>query len=205
MGDTIGIIDTIQPDVNGDVITNSSENVTINGGSGDDTIRNSAQNVTILGGTGNDAIENSGANVLFKYNVGDGDDAIYGFNETSTLQIVNADTYSMQTLRSNIIVIVGDSRIVLRNAASLSAVNIDLIKFNPLSITGTDSDDNIKETVDGATIQALGGNDSIRNYGDDVLIDSGEGNDSIRNYGDNVTMLSAKIFCSITARTTVQT
>lgn len=178
-----------------DTITNFGLYALINGGAGNDTIGNFSNSgggslSTIEGGTGDDYIKNSSDNLLIQYKSGDGNDTIVGFNATSTLQIGDGTgTYSKNTIGDDIIVTVGYGKITLVGAASLSAVNIDGVeKSNPLLIMGTDSADNIKETVDGATIQALGGNDTIRSYGDDVLIDSGAGNDSIRNYGDNVSI-----------------
>ena len=70
--------------------------------------------VTLEGGAGNDYLENDGANVLFKYNSGDGNDIIVGFNDTSTLQI--GGTYSTQTSGKDIIFTVGGGKVTLKNA-----------------------------------------------------------------------------------------
>ena len=59
----------------------------------DNYLHNDADGATIDAGTGNDYIFNSGNNVLFKYS--GGNDAINGFNETSTLQIASG---TMNTL-----------------------------------------------------------------------------------------------------------
>ena len=67
-------------------------------------------------------------------------------------------------------------------------------------INGTSGDDTINNTLDGATINALGGNDKIYNeghydgyvwiYPNNVSINGGSGNDSIENeYGSNVTIV----------------
>ncbi|MBR4641137.1 MAG: hypothetical protein IKO74_00235 [Selenomonadaceae bacterium] len=110
--------------------------VTIKAGAGNDTIKNIhtvnyadynqttkkydtietiyPSNVTLEGGKGNDYLENDGANVLFKYNSGDGNDSIQGFNDTSTLQI--GGTYSTQTSGKDIIFTVGGGKVTLKNA-----------------------------------------------------------------------------------------
>jgi len=58
---------------------------------------------------------------------------------------------------------------------------------NPLK-TGTAGADSIKNTLDGATINALGGNDTVDNTGASVSISGGAGNDLIINDGFNVTI-----------------
>ena len=108
----------------------------INGGTGDDLIDSYGSDVTIIGGKGSDTIFNNcsndyspncydgyGENVLFKYSTGDGNDIIYGFNETSTLSI-GGGSYSTEKSGDNIIVTVGDGKISLMGAATLDAVNI---------------------------------------------------------------------------------
>lgn len=57
---------------------------------------------------------------------------------------------------------------------------------NPLQIVGTAGNDEISNTLDGATIQALAGNDTIISTADNVSIDGGKGDDSISNSGANV-------------------
>ena len=117
----------------------SGSNVTISGGDGDDYINNSGSNVTISGGTDSDSIFNNcylksdgsiyyytnsnGSNVLFQYSSGDGNDVIYGFKADSTLSIGGGE-YSTKKSGDNIIVTVGEGKISLMGAASLSKVNI---------------------------------------------------------------------------------
>ena len=201
-----------------DRIDNNGGSGYIDGGNGNDTITNSsyddggeyyyADNVTINGGAGDDKISNDGSNILFTYTEGDGNDLIRGFNETSTLQIGGGTgSYSMQASGNDIIVTVGEGEITLAGATKLSNVNIEGKYANPLLIVGTEGNDTIENSLDGATIQALGGNDSIHNFhanyisvlgdsgddtiyneggygfGDTLTIDGGAGDDSIRNYG----------------------
>ena len=194
-----------------DSINNQGSNVTISGGAGDDTVWNwnasvsiagndgtdtlwsNGDNVTLNGGKGNDSLYNrGGSNVLFQYQTGGGNDTIWGFNETSTLQIGDGTgTYSKETVDNNIIVTVGEGSITLTSATTLSNPNIagtEVITVNPLNIVGTEDADTINNSLDGATINALGGADSITNSGASVLIDGGDANDYIYTSGANVTI-----------------
>ncbi len=158
------------------------DHATIDGGDGNDSIRNYGDEVTIDSGDGNDSITNTGANVLFLYAAGDGNDTIDGFDETSML-LIAADTYSTQISGSDVIVTVGDGKITLKGAASLSALKIGTAEeiFN---LRGTDGNDSIENVFDNMTIDGGAGNDSITNYGgNNVTIDGGAGNDSITNSG----------------------
>ena len=176
-----------------DSIANSenSENTEIFGGAGNDTIRETSKHgSTIDGGTGNDRISlvSGSKNAFIIYNAGDGDDTIYGFNETSTLRIGDGtNTYSTTKSGNDIIVGVERGKITLKGAANLSAVNIRGVYNSQAVIRGTNGADNLINSLPGAAIYGLGGNDSIKNYGDSVTVDGGAGNDSIYNYrGTNV-------------------
>ena len=132
----------------------NSENSSISVDDGDDYVENYSNKVTISGGKGNDTIlnhyhfknddddydENLGNNVVFKYDSGDGNDIIYGFNETSRLSIIGG-SYSSMTSGDDIIVTVGEGKITLVGAASLSAVNIigeeTPIETNSWTLDGT--------------------------------------------------------------------
>ncbi|MBD3879244.1 MAG: hypothetical protein SR1Q5_06120, partial [Quinella sp. 1Q5] len=150
----------------------------------DEVIFNYDDNITLVTGFGNDSIYNSGANVLFFYE--GGNDSIQGFNETSTLSI-SGSSYSTTKSGNDIIVTVGESKITLFGAASLEAVNISNEEIqptdpvNPLLITLTEGNDSYRNTVEGATIQALGGDDSINNSAANVYIDLDSGADSVTN------------------------
>ena len=130
--------------------------VTINTGDGNDSIRNYGSSVTISGGKGNDYIynncyrkddgsiyyytDNDGSNVVFNYNSGDGKDIIYGFKDNSTLSI-GGGSYSSKKSGDDIIFTVGNGKISLIGAASLSAVNIvgneTVAETNSWKISGT--------------------------------------------------------------------
>ena len=170
-----------------DTITSSGESGTINGGSGNDWISNYSSGTTVFGGAGNDYIYNYSDNVLFIYTAGDGNDFVDGFNATSTLQIGDgSDTYSTVISEdgNDVVVKVGRGYVTLRGAASLgSSLNIRGTEREPVekdnTITLTEGDDTYSNTLEGASIQALGGNDSIDNAGDNVTINGGLGDDTI--------------------------
>ena len=167
---------------------------TIYGGAGNDTIENRGSDVTITGGTGDDLISlgSDAKNNLIQYASGDGNDTIQGFNANSRLKIGDGTgIYSTIKSGSDIIVLVGEDKITLQGAASLSTVNIDgqFIQKNfdnsqnNTVIAANDIDNTINNSASLVTIQAQGGNDSINNEGANVLIDGGNGNDSITNSG----------------------
>ena len=140
-----------------DSINNGSALVSINAGDGNDTIDNrgsfsmvdagagndyikisGGKNFTINAGKGDDFIEDKwkhGENILFTYAEGDGNDTIYGFNETSTLSIAGG-SYSTQQSGSDVIVTVGDGKITLENAAFLSKLNISDKEKNSWKLNG---------------------------------------------------------------------
>ena len=98
---------------------------TINTGAGNDSILNYSYYATIDTGAGNDLISlnaYSEDNVI-EYKSGDGNDKIIGFNEDDTLSI-SGGSYSKETIDNDIILTVGDGKITLEGATSLSAVYI---------------------------------------------------------------------------------
>ena len=128
-----------------DTIDNAGSNVTIDGGAGDDFIQNEGSNVSIDAGAGVNFIDNAGSNVsitagsdssiisllssaqnnLIQYTSVDGNNLIFGFNETDTLKLyLSNDNYSTQTYDEDVIVYIGDYFIGLDGAASLSTLNI---------------------------------------------------------------------------------
>ncbi|MBR1396468.1 MAG: hypothetical protein IJ563_02915 [Selenomonadaceae bacterium] len=104
----------------------------INAGKGNDTV-----NASILRSTTAYAERNSSENqsseinrgsMIFQYAEGDGNDIIYGYNSTDTIQI-SGNSYTTTTSGSDIIVNVGNEsanngKITLSGATSLSTVNI---------------------------------------------------------------------------------
>ena len=197
-----------------DSIYNSGSNVTINGGAGDDTIvgrfwdssvdggagsdiismSGDVDRATISGGTGDDTVyfDNYDGLNLYKYASGDGNDIIYNFNTRDTLQIDGGTgAYSTQVSGSDIIVTVGEGMITLSGAATLSSITINETRiYPPQPVLLTPYADNYSNTVNGATIQALGGDDTIYNSGSEVLFKyyTGDGNDSIIGFNDTSTL-----------------
>lgn len=157
------------------------EPLLVTGTDDDDSIENILDEATINALGGDDTIDNSGDYVLFTYTEGDGDDIIYGFNETSTLRIGDGtDTFSTELDGDDVIVTVGDSTITLVGAAELDEINIEGIDPTRIFI---DDDSNAKVTLDAEVISAdatertkaitIVGNDQ------DNAIQGGSGNDQI--------------------------
>lgn len=191
------------------VYNHLASNVTINTGAGDDSIKVAMSSlVTIDAGVGNDSIFNNcyliydgsiqyyrddyGKNMLFKYSSGDGNDKIYGFKANSTLSI-GGGSYSTKKSGDDIIVTVDDGSILLKNAASLSSINIDgdAIPTNPTLLTVTNSTkspvtvDSVVKTIDASTRRR-----PIRITGNalDNSITGGKGKDTIYGGAGNDTL-----------------
>ena len=131
---------------------------------------------------------------------------VSGFNEDDTLSITGGE-YTRSTVGNDIVFTVNEGSVRLVGAKNLMNLNINGTrnKFIPL----TEGDDVYENSIEGATIAALGGNDTIENGQADhyagpdeyhithypsiaspnVSISGGNGNDSIWNFhGDNVTI-----------------
>ena len=116
--------------------------VSIDGGSGRDTILSgvdgSTSYCTISGGTGDDRISiksGKGSNNVFLYNNGDGNDTIDGFNSTSTLSI-SGSSYSTAESGRDVIVYVGSSSILLREAA-YNSTPLNIVEAVAWKLNGT--------------------------------------------------------------------
>ena len=190
-----------------DSITNSGNNVSIKAGAGDDSVRfYDAVNVTIVGGKGNDTITNRGeGGAVYVYNEGDGgNDVIYGLEDSDTVYITDSYNWTSVKSGSDIIVTVGDGSIKLKNAATLSTVNLafSTSKIHPVNIieenqssnalvTGTEENDSITNSGDYVSIVSGDGKDTIKSSGDYVTIESGDGNDSISSYEGDYNSIDA--------------
>ena len=143
---------------------------------------------------GNDIInlDWSSNNTLIKYNKGDGNDTIYGFNSDDTLS-VSGGSYSTQMSGTDLIVNIGKGNINFKDVGlKIGTININGKVINlDKTIKLTDADDEIEISRDSFSVDAGAGNDSIYNnwYSSLTAIDGGAGNDSIQNYGDSVTIL----------------
>ena len=171
---------TIQGTDSADSIDNTGLNVSISGGADNDTILSGGSFSTIAGNTGNDLISlgsDTKENVI-EYSSGDGNDSVDGFHSTDTLKILD-DEYTPAIVRGNVVVGVGSDSITLLGAADLSSVNIEGTRSKHYIFTN--ANDKINNTLDGATIEALGGKDLITNSGANVSLLGGTGSDSITN------------------------
>ncbi len=127
-----------------DTITNGGFNVKISAGAGKNYILNdagfstsilggedsdfitvvSSSRVTVNASKGNDQISIKGSDETFiEYNLGDGNDKIYGFDKNSTLDIAKTEFTSAKS-GNDLIITVGEDKITLNGAASLSNPNI---------------------------------------------------------------------------------
>lgn len=190
---------TIEAGTGNDSIYSNNDNVKISVGDGNDSINNHSYYATIEGGLGDDIIDQHARNGLFKYKEGDGNDKIFGFYVDDTLSISGA-AYSSVKSGSNLILTVGNGKITLYGAATLSSVHIDgtlttssanvgLNADGTVSntiISGTSYADSIKNTGNKVTINANADNDTINNVGSSVRIDAGNGNDRVYNNSTGV-------------------
>ena len=199
-----------------DTIGNDDEGnySSISGGDGDDRLLNFGKYATVNGGKGNDTLYTNyssrrnqfldfDTNVTFQYAQGDGNDIISGFRADSTLSI-SGGSYSTTKSDDNIIVTVGNGKISLIGAASLSAVNIKGDSSGGSSSTTLTVTDKTKSpvTVDSAikTINAskrttavkITGNtnaNTISGGSKNDTINGGAGNDSIIGNAGNDSIL----------------
>ena len=189
----------------GDDYINGSTGISLNyidTGEGDDKIYlySPGNNNTIIGGKGSDTISRtqnySTGTLIYSYADGDGDDFIYSLREYDTLHVTSGSISSSLASGGDVILTIGTGSITLKDAAgkktylklgTAAAKSVTLpVTVNPYYIEGTNDADTIKNTLDGATINALAGNDTIQNSGGNVSINGGEGRDSIENRGNNV-------------------
>ncbi|MBD3879469.1 MAG: hypothetical protein SR1Q5_07275 [Quinella sp. 1Q5] len=177
-----------------DTIYNDAGNATkILGGAGDDTIYSHGYDVSIDGGAGNDLVSlnaYSASDVIIYYNEGDGNDTIYGFKHNQ-LSIANG-MYSTEKSGNDVIVTVGDGKITLVGAASLSKLNINGTKATSTTLTVKNSTKS-PVTVGSAikTINASKRTTAIKITGNSLAntITGGSYNDSIYGGGGNDSIL----------------
>ena len=185
-----------------DVFEINTGNISVDALNGDDSILSNAEGVTIIGGAGNDTISLSSdaTNNLIQYSKHDGKDIIYGFNETTTLQIGDGEKDTYYFINSeedddetndgdnNIIVTVGKGKITLVGAATLESVdwtkNIKGMFSDIINISMSDDDSDTVNTSDGASIKGNAKNNFIQNNGEGAKVYGEAGNDSINNFGD---------------------
>ena len=174
-----------------DTIKSDGNKNSLNGGAGNDFLWlfNGTNLATIIGGKDDDTISLSSdtKNALIQYKAGDGNDLIKNISATATVSIEGE--YTSTVVGNDRLLVVGEDTITVSNGANVNFTILNKVPQTNL-IVGTEEANTINNTLDGATIQALGGNDSIYNgnYVNNVLIVGGEGNDTIRNKGFNVTI-----------------
>ena len=181
-----------------------SDSASILGGEGNDTIINEGDDATINGGAGDDVISLQGAslnNDVIKYEAGDGNDIIYGFNETTKLSITADSEYSTVESGDDVIVNVGDNAITIAGGVGLSTINIidyDTPALNITNttnntlITGTENNDTIRNSGDDVSISGAAGDDLITSSGDNSSMHGGAGSDTIRNSGASSSIFGAE-------------
>ena len=146
-----------------DTINNSGSNSVLDGGNGDDLIyngyyyyepweengfleesynkeyndENGSSKVTISGGAGNDEIHNNGSEITYKYNSGDGDDTIYGYNNNDTIKIFGSG-YTESVSGNNVILKIGEGSITLIDAKN-KTLNIETTSSGGSDTTPADT------------------------------------------------------------------
>ena len=144
----------------------------LNGGAGSDVISvysNRWENNTLQGGKGSDVIYGGSKNI-FVYKDGDGEDIIYYAKSNDTVQIATNSGYSSQKSGNDLVINVGDGKMIFQNGANLS-LNVETIPY-------TNSDAELRES----NIKAL-----------NSLIMLGEGTDSQPSYNTNDTEINKLI------------
>ncbi len=127
---------TLNAGVGNDLIINSGAEVLMIGGFGNDVLENTGDLVSLDGGLGSDRLELNGNNQTILYADGDGNDAVYGYEETDTLYLTDGSKYSLSTNGDDAFVKVGLGTITFKNAADktiniIRAANDDDTSDNP--------------------------------------------------------------------------
>ena len=159
------------------IIGNELDN-SIKGGTGSDTIDGSEGNDTLTGGKGDDIfIYSGGEDLITDYGTG---------ADTIKFDIDNTENISVEADGTNLIYKTSAGNLTVKNGNGKDIKLIDSVGKNisleieqTLYIEGTSGADNISNSLDNATINALGGNDKIYNEGSNVTINAGAGNDKI--------------------------
>ena len=211
------------------IITNSGNDtiyirngryVTIDAGDGNNTIisGNNSDSNTIKTGSGDDYISLAGGGYA-SINTGEGDDFIVSdrdgwnvisdFDEDDTLQLGDGSaTYSKHTSGSDIVLAVGSGRVTLKNAASLSTLNIlgqeaaPIVTYDNSSASKVTLASNIEvgdATARTKTIRIMGNNiantilggsgkDTLYGKNGDDYLSGGDGADKLYGNGGNDTL-----------------
>ncbi len=192
---TISVDDsTVYAFAGNDTLTNTANNVYIDGGTGNDTISLGAnsENNTLVGGNGNDTIYTNGKGNLIQYTAEDGKDIIEGFGGNDSIQITSGTISKLVKNGNNMVFGIGTGSITVKDGATMNwqiADNVITSLYVPEPITLKSSADKYTNTDAEATIFAVGGNDSVTNSGVSAYIDGGAGADKLINSANEVTLL----------------
>ena len=169
---------------NSNVKYNSSNYTIFSGSASADEMSNSGSYVSICGGSGDDTITNSGSNVVYQFNPStDGNDVIYGFNSTDTLQVPNSiKSYSWKNVGNDKVITIGGKSITLKNAAYMSKINV----YTGYNAGSSDNGTAYNNSSNSIIFSGSSSADKISNSGSYVSIRGGSGNDTITNSGSNV-------------------
>ncbi|OLA79645.1 MAG: hypothetical protein BHW57_06150 [Azospirillum sp. 47_25] len=193
--------DTIYANGGADTVHSDQGDDVIYGGAGFDSFYGEDGNDTLIGGTGSDYMEGGAGDDTYIYNVGDGLDTIYDYENSSStgkndkIKFGEGIEFSDLTFRregnSLIITLFGDitQGITIKEHFN-SNYSIEYLEFADGSIKNltemgfafqqTDGHDNITGTIYNDIIYGNGGNDTISGgNGNDTLV-GGKGNDSLK-------------------------
>ena len=193
--------DTIYANGGADTVHSDQGDDVIYGGAGFDSFYGEDGNDTLIGGTGSDYMEGGAGDDTYIYNVGDGLDTIYDYENSSStgkndkIKFGEGIEFSDLTFRregnSLIITLFGDitQGITIKEHFN-SNYSIEYLEFADGSIKNltemgfafqqTDGHDNITGTIYNDIIYGNGGNDTISGgNGNDILV-GGKGNDSLK-------------------------
>ena len=200
--------DTIYANGGADTVHSGQGDDVIYGGAGFDSLYGEDGNDTLIGGTGSDYLEGGAGDDTYIYNVGDGLDTIYDYENSSStgkndkIKFGEGIEFSDLTFRregnSLIITLFGDitQGITIKEHFN-SNYSIEYLEFADGSIKNltemgftfqqTDGHDNITGTTYNDIIYGNGGNDTISGgNGNDTLV-GGKGNDSLKGeVGDDI-------------------
>ena len=102
-----------------DYIYSEGSVISISSGAGNDSIYSFGDHITVSGDAGNDYIENSGGkHITYQFGADFGNDTVVGFNAGDTIKITSGD-YSTLASSNDVIVSVGDSSLLLKDALDL--------------------------------------------------------------------------------------
>ena len=195
-----------------DTINNHGSYIALDGGAGDDKINSTGYKVTISGGDGNDTVTvsgDAGANNTYVYNNGDGDDILYNFRRSDTLQILGTTDIAEKVSGNDVIFTVDKGTLTLKDAAAtdmtITLINAKeiisanryttagIVRGNTIELSETlkkayRQEDNIS-VVDGTKVK---GGAQIEGSGAGGTLTGGDGNDTLTSGRNNFELTGGK-------------